>query len=74
MKSLSAFKNDAGFADMFDEMLLINQSKVSYFWNGGTTVDFPSPEKFYNSDFHRQLSSWGRESVFSIFSLTMIYS
>ena len=28
---LSAFKNDAGFADMFDEMLLINQSKVSHF-------------------------------------------
>ena len=28
---LSGFKNDAGFADMFDEMLLINQSKVSHF-------------------------------------------
>ena len=31
IKMLSAFKNDAGFADMFDEMLLINQSKVSHF-------------------------------------------
>ena len=31
INTLSAFKNDAGFADMFDEMLLINQSKVSYF-------------------------------------------
>ena len=46
IKILSAFKNDAGFADMFDEMLLINQSKVSHsrtlvpFWNTPRT-DFP---------------------------------
>ena len=41
INTLSAFKNDAGFADMFDEMLLINQSKVSYFrpTSGPTTFE-----------------------------------